>query len=78
MNPRRTTKSNRCRHQIRHTAHPIKSPCNTNLGVAHIGTWGIAYHIEGIRDWLYRQRKEKGLALEKLCRLKLGTSKVRF
>ncbi|MDO5638947.1 MAG: PHB depolymerase family esterase [Neisseria sp.] len=35
----------------------LKDPNSTNRGQAHRGTWEIAYNIEGIRDWLYRQHK---------------------
>ncbi len=28
-----------------------------NAGANHVNTWKIAYNIEGIRDWLFRQKK---------------------
>lgn len=35
----------------------LKDPNSNNPAQAHMGTWGIAYNIEGIRDWLYQQHK---------------------
>ncbi len=29
-----------------------------NKGAAHMGTWGVAYNIDAIKEWLFSQRKE--------------------
>ena len=36
-----------------------KDMIETSKGGEHIYTWTIAYNIEGIRDWLFSQRKNK-------------------
>lgn len=34
-----------------------KTAGSGNKGAAHIGTWKVAYDIDAVRDWLYRQKK---------------------
>jgi len=36
---------------------PLEKAALGNPGSAHIGTWGVAYNIGAIREWLFEQRK---------------------
>lgn len=35
----------------------VREPNSSNKGLAHSGTWKIAYDIEAIKQWLFAQRK---------------------
>lgn len=35
----------------------VRDPQSTHKGLAHIGTWKIAYNIEAIKEWLFEQSK---------------------